>query len=123
DLVDLALTVLAHPQAALGPGQARIRALPRRGNARKHLAAGRVDAVDARLGDLVEEAAIEGRAGVARTFDGAHRLAAGRVDGDDARTERGPHVLPVVAHAVHGGGAIEGTVLAHDLCALEGWIA
>src|SRR5690606_35675698 len=41
DLVDLALTVLAHPQAALGPGQARIRALPRRGNARKHLAAGR----------------------------------------------------------------------------------
>src|SRR5690606_29955084 len=115
DLVDAAALVLAHPQVAVGPGQARLAAFRWRGNAVQHGAVGGVDLLDALFGDLVEVGAVEGCAGVAVAFDRARGLAGVRIDGEQARAGRGPDVAAVEAHAVHGLGAVEGAVLAHDL--------
>ena len=115
DLVDLAVEVLPDPQAALGPGEARVAAVAGRRDRRHHRAGGRIDLVDARGGDLVQVRAVEGGAGIAGAIERARGLAAGGVEGDELRTGGGPHALAVVADAVDALGAVEGAVLANDL--------
>ena len=75
DLVDLAIAVLPHPQAALGPRQARVAAAAGRGDRRHDGAGGGIDLVDARFGDLVEVRAVERGAGVAGAVERARDLA------------------------------------------------
>src|SRR5687768_5048325 len=80
---------------------------------REHLAAGGIDLVDARLGDLVEIPAVEGAAGVAGALERARGLAALGIERDQLRTEGRPDPAAVVGDAVDLIG--EGAVLAHDL--------
>ena len=70
DLVDLALAVLAHPQRALGPGQARIAAAAGGGDGVEHAAGPGVDLQDAVLEDLVEVLAVECGARMRSDVDG-----------------------------------------------------
>src|SRR6187551_237265 len=65
DAVDPAAAVLADPEAPLGPGEARVAAAAGCGNRGDDVAAGGIDLVDARLGDLPEVLAVERGAGVA----------------------------------------------------------
>jgi hypothetical protein len=123
DLHDAAVAVLAHPQAALGPGQARA-ALARRRDGGDDGARGGVDLGDACRGDLPQVAAVEGGAGVAGVRQTPLHLAAGRRDGQQGRIGRGPDVFAVVRDAMDGGRAVEGAVLADDLGGLgvHGWL-
>ena len=82
DLVDLAIAVLADPQAALGPGEARVAAVAGRRDRRYDVARGRIDLVDARLCDLVEVLAVECGAGVASAIERARELAALGIERD-----------------------------------------
>jgi hypothetical protein len=120
DLQDPAIAVLAHPQAALGPGQAGVTPMPGRRDRRHHPACRRVDLVDARLGDLVQVGAVEGRAGVGRLIDRPRELPAGRVDRDQLRTSCRPDLAAVVRHAADAVDTGERAVLAHDLGGAHG---
>src|SRR5207249_439905 len=82
DLVDLAIAVLPHPQAALGPGEARVAAVAGGRDRRHHVAGGGIDLVDARFGDLVEVRAVESSASVAGALERARELAALGIEGD-----------------------------------------
>ncbi|MCY1527517.1 hypothetical protein D9M68_625850 [compost metagenome] len=119
DLVDLAVAVLAHPEAAFGPGEARVGAVAGCGNRGQHLASGGVDLVDARLDDLIEAGAVEGGAGVAGDVDAARGFAARGVEGDQLLAGGGPHLVAVVRHAVDALHAFERAVFAHDLRGLH----
>ena len=88
DLVDLAIAVLPHPQAALGPGEARVAAVAGRRDRRHHVAGGGIDLVDARFGDLVEVRAVEGGAGVAGAVERARDLSALGIEGDQPGSGR-----------------------------------
>jgi hypothetical protein len=114
DLVNLAIAVLAYPEAALGPGEAGVAPVAGRGDGRHHVAAGRIDLVDASLGDLVQVGAIERGAGVAGHLQRARGLAAAGIEGDQGGAGGGPDVVAVVGDAGHLVGAGEGAVLAHD---------
>mmetsp|Transcript_23675 Transcript_23675/g.56340 ORF Transcript_23675/g.56340 Transcript_23675/m.56340 type:complete len:258 (-) Transcript_23675:185-958(-) len=115
DLMDLARAVFAHPQAALGPGQARVAALAGRRNGRQHAAADRVDLVDARLGDLVEMLAVEGRARIGGLGQAAQHRAGGGVDGQQFSARGGPDAVAVVRDAGDRRHALEGPELSQDL--------
>jgi hypothetical protein len=115
DLVDLAIAVLPDPEAALGPGQAGVAAFAGRGDRCQDVAGGRIDLVDAGLGDLVEVGAVERGAGVAGALERAGDLAAGGVESEQFRAGRGPHAAAVVRDAMDGRGAGEWAVLPHDL--------
>ena len=80
-----------------------------------HAAAGSVDLVDARLGDLLQVLAVEGGAGVGALVEPAGRGAAGRIDGHQRRAGRGPDLAAVLRHAADLGHLGERAVLAHDL--------
>ena len=103
DLVDLAIAVLPHPQAALGPGEARVAAVAGRRDRRHHVAGGGIDLVDARFGDLVEVRAVEGGAGVAGAVERARELAALGIEGDQLGAGGGPDAAAVVGDAVDAG--------------------
>ena len=66
DLMDPAGAVLADPERPVGPGEPRIPAVAGRRDRAEHLAGGRVDLLDHRLGDLEQVLAVEGRPRVAR---------------------------------------------------------
>src|SRR5205085_9763617 len=115
DLVDLAIAVLPHPQATLGPRKPRVAAITRRRDRCDDVAGSRIDLVDARLGDLVEVLAVERGARVAGAVERARGLAALGIERNQLRAGRGPHAVPVMADAVDALGAGERSVLAHDL--------
>src|SRR5690606_3951489 len=99
DLVDPPILVFAYPEAALGPGQARVRALAGSGDRSQHLAGARVDLVDARLGNLVQVPAIEGSARVADAIDRSHLLASPGVEGEQPGPGGRPYVPAVMGDA------------------------
>ena len=115
DLVDLAVAVLADPQAAFGPREARV-AAGAGGRDRGHdVAGGRIDLVDARLGDLVEVLpskavpASQAQSSVRTTSPLAGSMAISLAPvAAQTRRRRGSRRGSVV-------GAGEGAVLAHDL--------
>ena len=115
DLVDLAVAVLPDPQAALGPGQARVAALAGCRDRGHHVAGGGIDLVDARFGDLVEMRAVERGAGIAGAVERACDLAARRIERDELGAGGGPDALAVVGDAADALDAGERPVLAHDL--------
>ncbi|WP_296892534.1 hypothetical protein [Thiobacillus sp.] len=115
DLVDLAVAVLPHPQAAFGPGEARVAAVARRRDRRHDIARGGIDLVDACVGDLVEVRAVEGGAGVAGAIERMCELAAVGVEGDQPGSGGGPDAAAVVGDAVNVLGAGDGAVFTHDL--------
>ena len=75
DLMDLAGPMLPDPERALGPGKTRIATISGGRDGGEHLAARRIDLLDAILGDLVEMLAIEGGSGVRGDIDRARRCA------------------------------------------------
>ena len=89
-----------HPEASLGPGQARVAAVAGRGNGGDHRAGRRVDLLDAVLGDLEQVPAVERRAGVRGHVDRAQRLAARRIQGVQLVAGGEPDVPAVVGDAV-----------------------
>src|SRR5439155_22523252 len=97
-----------------GPGKPRVAALAGCRDRRHDLAARGIDLVDPRFGDLVEMAAVECRAGVARAVERSRRLATGRVEGDQLRARRRPDAAAVVADPVDLVGAGERAVFTHD---------
>ena len=115
DLVDLAIAVLPHPQAALGPREARVAAVAGRRDRRHDVAGGGIDLVDPRFGDLVEVRAVERGAGVAGAVERARELAAFGIEGDQLGSGGGPDAAAVVGDAVNVVGPGEGAILAHDL--------
>ena len=114
DLHDAAFAVLAYPQAAIGPGHARVATFAGGGNRGQHGAGGGIDLVDARFGQLVQVGAVESGAGVGRTRQAACDLSAVRIDGDQALTGGGPDVAAVVGDAGHAFAGVEGAVFAGD---------
>src|SRR6185369_10470528 len=80
DLVDLAVAMLADPERALGPGQARVVALAGCRKGRNYRSRRGVDFLNATVSELVEVAPVERGAGVGCDADGAHSLAARRVE-------------------------------------------
>jgi hypothetical protein len=71
--------------------------------------------VDAIFGQLVQVPAVERGARVARDVERAHGLAARRIERVEAVSPGEPHTRAVEGHAVHTGGALEGTILTEDL--------
>ncbi|CAM5442605.1 hypothetical protein [Rhodanobacter lindaniclasticus] len=114
DLVDLAPAILADPQRALGPGQARV-AVARRGDGGQHATALRIDLADAVLGDLEQVVAVERGAGVGGDVEGAQHLAVGRVTGVQPRAGGEPHMLAIAGDAMHAIDVRVRSVLDGDL--------
>ncbi|MNT36534.1 hypothetical protein D3C72_1726220 [compost metagenome] len=115
DLMDPALAVLAHPQAALGPRHAGRAVAAGHRNGREHLAGLGIHLLDVPVGDLVEMRAVKGRARIGGDVERARRPAAGRVKRDKARPGGEPHLLAVVGQPVHGVDAGKRAILAEDL--------
>jgi hypothetical protein len=115
DLVDAAAAVLAHPQAALGPGEAGVAAAARRGDGPEHAARRGVDLVDALLGDLPQVLAVERGAGVGALVEPARRRAVGGIEGHQRGAGGGPDPLAVPGHAGDHRRLGEGAEFAHDL--------
>src|SRR5207244_11153834 len=115
EVVDLAIAVLAHPQAALGPSEARVAAVAGRRDRRHHVAGVGIDLIDAPFGDLVEVRAVEGGTGVAGVVERACELAALGIERDQLGSDSSPDAAAVMRHAVYVVGAGEGAVLTHDL--------
>ena len=81
----------------------------------EHAARGRIDLLDAILGDLKQVPSLEGRSGMRGDVDRAHRRTARRIDGAQFVPEGDPDVLTVVRDAMHAVGTRKGTVLTNDL--------
>src|SRR4029078_2185794 len=75
-LVDLAAPVFPDPERGLRPGHSRVTALTGRGDRAEDAARLRIDRLNSIVGELVQVAAIVGRAGMSGDVDRAHRLAA-----------------------------------------------
>src|SRR5262249_18048485 len=69
DLMNLSVAVLAHPQAAFGPGESRVLSLARRGNRLHDFATLGIDLVDPCFGDLVEVGPVECRSRIADALE------------------------------------------------------
>src|SRR5262245_10504056 len=115
DLVDLARAVLAHPERALGPGEARVAALGGRRDRGDHLARARVDLLDALIGELPQVLAVEGGACVGGDGELADQRAALRVDRDQALAAGEPDTRAVEGYAVDRFNARIRAVFAEDL--------
>ena len=115
DLVNLAITVLPHPQTAFGPCKARVTAVAGRRDRRHDIAGGGIDLVDARFSDLVKIRAVEGGASVAGAVERARDLAACGIEGDQSGSGGGPYAAAVVGDAGDAVGTGKRAVLAHDL--------
>src|SRR5204863_8840816 len=119
DLVDLARAVFADAERTLGPRQARVAALSRRGNAAQHAGRLGVHRLDPVFGDLPEIFAIESGPGVGRDVELAQQLSACRVDGGELFAPGEPDVSAVPGDAVDFLDARKRAIFADDLRALR----
>src|SRR6185369_3304262 len=99
DLVDLAVAMIPHPQAAFGPGHPRVAALAGRRDRGDHFAGGGIDLVDARLRDLIKVLAVECRTRVASDVEGIDGIAAVWIEGHQFRARSGPDTPAVMRDA------------------------
>ena len=106
---------LSDPERSLGPGQARVAAVGGRRDGGDDLARARVDLLDAVVGELPQELAVEGSAGVGGDGELADQRAALGIEGDDALAAGEPDVRAVEGHAVDVVHAGIGAVFAEDL--------
>jgi hypothetical protein len=115
DLMDLAASVLPHPERPFGPGEPRIATGAGRRDRRKHMARLRIDLLDAILSNLKQVLAVESGSCVRGDIDRARRFSALRIEGAQLVTRRKPYVLTVKRHAMHMVGGRKAAVLADDL--------
>src|SRR6185436_1557274 len=112
--MDLARAVLAHPERALGPREARVAAVAGRRDGPEHAAGLRIDLLDAALGDLIEVPAVERGARVRGHVDRSCDLAARWFERIEPVARGEPHVLAVERYAVDFVDTRKGTVLAEN---------
>ncbi|MNF88619.1 hypothetical protein D3C84_711170 [compost metagenome] len=114
DLMNFPFAVLAHPQRAFGPGQARVVATAGGRNGGEDFASAWVDFLDAVLGDLEQVRAIECRAGMAGDIERAQQVATVGVQGVELVGGCKPHLLTVPGNAVHGIDIGKGAIFTQD---------
>src|SRR6185312_12054445 len=115
DLMDLAGPVLSHPERPFGPGEPRIAAAGRRGDAGEHAAGLGTDLLNAAFGDLEQVAAVKGRPGMRGDVDRAQHLSVVGIDGLQLVAGGQPDVPTVIADTVDTGGVLERPILFDDL--------
>src|SRR6185437_10826558 len=101
DLVDFARAILSDPERSLRPGEAGIASVGRRRNRRHNAPRGRIDLLNSRFSDLIEEFAVERRSGVRRYVEHPALLTRGRVETAKRIASREPDRLAVVGDAAN----------------------
>src|SRR5206468_2067823 len=80
DLMNLPRAILAYPERPFGPRESRVTAAGGCWNRRYDAPGIGIDLLDTRLGDLIEEFAVERRTGVRGHIDGAQLITRRRVE-------------------------------------------
>ena len=114
DLMDLAGSVLPHPEGPFGPRQPRVTAAAGCRDCGEHLAGRWIDLLDAILGELKQVPAVEGRSCMRGDIDRALHLPARRIEGVQLVSSGKPNVLTVIGHSSHVVGTWKGPILTDD---------
>src|SRR5205823_2273461 len=109
-----ALPMLPHPKCSFGPRESGVTTAAGRRDRREHTAGLRVDLLDPILGDLKQVPAVEGRSGMPRDIDRAHRLPARGIEGVQLVSGRKPDVLTVIGDPTHAVGTWKGSIFTED---------
>src|SRR3954447_8086131 len=114
DLVDLAAAMLPYPKRAFSPGQTGVAPVAGRGNRRKHAAGGRIDFLDAILGDLKQVPAVEGRSCMRGDIDRPHRLSTLGIEGAQPISGCKPDIPAVKRYTMYAVNSWKRTIFTED---------
>src|SRR5262249_1991983 len=108
-LMHLPVPMLPHPKCPLGPCEAR--GIAGRRDCRQHATGGRIDFLDAILGDLKQVLTIESRSCMRGNINRTQRLAARRVDRVQLISASKPDLLTVKRDSAHVFNTRKGSIL------------
>src|SRR5918992_3191205 len=114
DVMDLAVSILPHPERPFRPRESRVTAAAGRRDRGEYTAGLRIDFLNAILGDLKEVPAVECRSCMRGDIDRAHRLAARRIEGVELVSGREPDLPTVMRDAMHVVDARKGPIFTDD---------
>ena len=114
NLMDLPASILAHPECAFGPGEARVATFTWRRDRSDHFPCLRIDLLNGTFGELKKVLSVKSRSCMRSDLDRAQCLPARGIEGIQRISSSKPNALTVIGDTVDMSYTWKGTILLED---------